>query len=296
MADSRLRQLQRDAASGGDLEAEARFLLERVRVGKLPAERLELAAYLGDPAARLAVSVPGPDPTAPWTRDELAGWVVGLRRWGKVSCVRAAVAAARLALPVWERQFPQDDRPHRVLGVAEDWIRCPCAYHTARAREVALRERHRGYHRARYANAARLAAQAAGEISGTLALLKRDLSFAEASALQARVEGAGAIAHVRLDDARRDRHRLELVSLGWRLEEAWEVVSELALDQEAIPLADELVETCDRLAATCAHAASDRAWRDEGLSPRGVRDAVQDELLPWALGLRDLVRERALSG
>ena len=51
MSDSRLRELERLAALG-DREARVRLLAERVRGGDLPRERLALAAYLGDPAAR----------------------------------------------------------------------------------------------------------------------------------------------------------------------------------------------------------------------------------------------------
>ena len=43
MADQHLRELERQAAAG-DAQAEAQLLLERVRVGYLEAEKLELAA------------------------------------------------------------------------------------------------------------------------------------------------------------------------------------------------------------------------------------------------------------
>jgi hypothetical protein len=54
VTDQRLRALERDAAHG-DLQAQARLLLERVRVGDLTEERLRLAAYLGDEPARECV-------------------------------------------------------------------------------------------------------------------------------------------------------------------------------------------------------------------------------------------------
>ena len=35
--------------------------------------------------------------------------------------VRAAVACARLALPAWEAQYPDDRAPHRCLDLADRW-------------------------------------------------------------------------------------------------------------------------------------------------------------------------------
>lgn len=70
MTDQRLRDLERDAASG-DLQTQARLLLERVRVGQLTEERLRLAAYLGDEAARVALDA---DPAAvPAAIEDLLG-------------------------------------------------------------------------------------------------------------------------------------------------------------------------------------------------------------------------------
>lgn len=66
MTDARLRDLWRRGRAG-DLEARAHHLRERLRAGELVATRLEVAARLGDPAARLALEAPpdpGPDPIA----------------------------------------------------------------------------------------------------------------------------------------------------------------------------------------------------------------------------------------
>ncbi len=53
MTDQRLRELERRAADS--VEAEAAYLLERVRAGDLARQRLELAACCGHPAARTAL-------------------------------------------------------------------------------------------------------------------------------------------------------------------------------------------------------------------------------------------------
>lgn len=75
MADRRLRELER-ASAEGDLDAGARLLLERVRIGDLAPGRLRLAAYLGLPAATLAA----PEVTAP---EDLIAWVEGVQEvWG----------------------------------------------------------------------------------------------------------------------------------------------------------------------------------------------------------------------
>ncbi len=59
MSDATLRRLSRQAATG-DVEAQARQLLERVRSGSLTRERLELAAWGGHEAARLNIGAATP--------------------------------------------------------------------------------------------------------------------------------------------------------------------------------------------------------------------------------------------
>lgn len=95
MSDERLRQLERRWRETGAAGDEAAYLRERVRVGELPRERLELAAYCGHEAASGATGVCGP-------RD-LEQWVAGLSRWDMQTAMRAALAAARFAYPVWSR-------------------------------------------------------------------------------------------------------------------------------------------------------------------------------------------------
>jgi hypothetical protein len=124
MADERMRELER-AAAGGEVEARSRLLRERVRSGDLDAERLALAAHVGDPAAVLASD-------AEPERLELMGWVMALDRWGREACVRAVVAAARTVLATWGGRSSAV-----LLGAAEAWLRCPCAEHAALAEQAA---------------------------------------------------------------------------------------------------------------------------------------------------------------
>ncbi|MBX3472733.1 MAG: hypothetical protein KF878_38260 [Planctomycetes bacterium] len=136
MADTRLRRLER-AASQGDLDARVRLLCERLRAGELDEERARLAAYLGDPAARLLLGARAPELPLIRARGghELnqRRWITGLRAYGKPWLVRAAVALAEARFTAWDRWDEADERPRRALAAAEDWLRCPCEAHAREA-------------------------------------------------------------------------------------------------------------------------------------------------------------------
>ena len=144
MSDARLRALER-ASAAGDLEARARLLRERVRLGTLAGPRLELAAQLGDPSARAALGDAAPaevTPEATWQEAQrrwASGggsrvWLakaVGLhaRRWcealsayGPEPLVRVALAAARA---VADRVEPHLAGPpaRAAREAAEAWLR-----------------------------------------------------------------------------------------------------------------------------------------------------------------------------
>lgn len=130
MSDARLRQLQRDAATG-DLAARARLLNERVRIGDLAPDRLQLAAYLGDEAAEEAL---GQRPHVPPTIT-IGRWVRGLARptdgrypdWAAQAYARAAAAAARATLPCFAGRDPAG--AVRAVDALDAWIACPCDEH-----------------------------------------------------------------------------------------------------------------------------------------------------------------------
>ncbi len=166
MSDATLRRLSRQAATG-DVEAQARELLERVRSGSLSRERLELAAYCGSTQAREALGgaglvVTGKDGEGRTVDLFEAGpsvhrvhfwpWVEGLERWRRLHApVVAAVAAARFAAQRAERgqhytdcpepNTPRDHacplcvaaidaRARRAVEAAEAWCAQPCdRYH-----------------------------------------------------------------------------------------------------------------------------------------------------------------------
>lgn len=125
MTDQRLRGLERDA-SHGDLHARARLLLERVRVGDLPEERLRLAAYLGDEVATLVLGPAAPTSTLP---TEIDTWARSLAPFGQETSVRAALGVANEFMAAWRARWPDDDRPRLAIRAAESWLRCPCSEH-----------------------------------------------------------------------------------------------------------------------------------------------------------------------
>jgi hypothetical protein len=110
MSDTRLRELERRWKETGSPDDEAAYLKERVRVGDLTQERLELAAYCGHEGARRAVrgSLPGATTGAvEWTRH--------LGRWPEAAAV-AAVAAARMAVETVDLDDSSGARPEQILG------------------------------------------------------------------------------------------------------------------------------------------------------------------------------------
>jgi len=124
MGDSRARALERRWKETGALEDEVAYLRERVRAGLLSQERLELLAYCGQPAARAALD------NETWeTTDDPFQWTSNLlARWGQIASVRAAVAAARAAIRVWQTE---QDATYQLAAIqaAEDWVLCPCVAH-----------------------------------------------------------------------------------------------------------------------------------------------------------------------
>jgi hypothetical protein len=109
VTDERLRDLERQADSS--VEARARLLVERVRAGDLAADRLLLAAYLGDEAARLAAEGERWEPPTGGLRE----WLGGLVRFGKEPRVRTALALCD-AVAVAPRGEVEPTRPWRRIG------------------------------------------------------------------------------------------------------------------------------------------------------------------------------------
>ncbi len=67
----------------------------------------------------------------------IGDWAYGLWRWGKPVMLRAALAAAQVALPVFEKAFPRDGRPRRRSARR---VRSACRAALDAAREAARSE------------------------------------------------------------------------------------------------------------------------------------------------------------
>ena len=125
VSDERIRRFER-LARGGDVAAMGQLLLERLRLGYLSRDRLELAAHLNDPAALAALGVdPSGEPA------DLREWTCALQRWGRPTVVRALVAAGRTLQP---SRAPAANEA--LLEVARTWAECPCTPHAQEAYEA----------------------------------------------------------------------------------------------------------------------------------------------------------------
>jgi hypothetical protein len=120
MADAALRELERRWRESGADEDRARWLAGRARAGELTATRLALAAHAGDVAARLAL---GPD--GPPVVHDLTAWAHALAPWGSEALARAALAAARAALPPLMRGSNPNPELPRLLRAAEGFVHAP---------------------------------------------------------------------------------------------------------------------------------------------------------------------------
>ena len=93
MSDARLRELERRWRESGSVEDEAAYLRERVRVGDLRQDRLELAAYCGHEAAARISGAMGPK--------DLVDWVRGLRAFGRETWVSSIHASLMARVSSW---------------------------------------------------------------------------------------------------------------------------------------------------------------------------------------------------
>jgi hypothetical protein len=133
VSDEKLRELERLWKESGAVEDEAAYLLERVRVGDLTQERLELAAYCGQRGARAALHS-GPQDWPDQTTEE---WLRSLERFGASALVMASVAFAERAVEVSQA----GDVLLATLETATRWAECPCTPHATAVVSCATRVR-----------------------------------------------------------------------------------------------------------------------------------------------------------
>lgn len=161
MGEERHRDKRRRSEATRATEDEAAYLLARVRAGELTQERLELAAYGGDQASRLALGK-----TAPEHPEGVEAWIEGLARWGRPVCGVAALGVVEFVRDHW--RWSWDERLDKAIQALADWIVCPCEQHRLVAREATSNST---WARADYDDPA--ASQAAHAISWACAVASR---------------------------------------------------------------------------------------------------------------------------
>lgn len=129
VSDQRLRELERLWRDSGKVEDEASYLRERVRVGDLTPQRLEVAAYCGHEAAKSLISAnAAADLPLPSCQRSPLDFVRRLPG-GREVVVFTAVLLTAQVLDEYERYHPTDTRPRRALEAASGWFECPCERH-----------------------------------------------------------------------------------------------------------------------------------------------------------------------
>lgn len=132
MTDERLRSHERARALSGSEEAEAEYLAEALRAGRIAPARLALLARLGwAPAAAMVVGAGDASPD---------GLVSALRAAGLEACLRAALVLLRRLLPHVAPDLLATGRDEEFLDptaldglvcALEELARCPCDAHAA---------------------------------------------------------------------------------------------------------------------------------------------------------------------
>lgn len=146
MSDQRLRELERRWFRSGSVDDGVAYLTAGLRTGRVPAERLRLAARVGDPAASAVIG----SHDLPGDLDGLIRWARELCVWGPAVNRRVGYAVAALAFPSWEKYCVElvprwrdpgrrgrprlDPRPGKLLASLRAWLVCPCAQHQAELR------------------------------------------------------------------------------------------------------------------------------------------------------------------
>ncbi len=229
MTDSNLRELERRFRASGSVEDEAAWLRERVRVGELPQERLELAACLVHGIAVLVLAEEAP---IPWG---LAAEALSFEGFDAPQATRIGIAATLSVEGLPPSQARSLTR--NVVQAVEDWVISPSAEHASRCSEAGWE--------------AGWEAHWVGTPPGQVPYPSEDTTPERNLAVAA-------------------------INLGWlpASREGYEGSLEVILG--AAILARGSVEVCS----------------DSKQDRKGVWVAVRDELVPWALGDRDRVRER----
>lgn len=131
MSDQKLRELQRRWKETQSVEDEATYLLERVRVGDLSKAALELAAYCGHEAARLACSTAPGDESRNLVSESLRTALSTIRR------VFGRPVLARACLLMFGQAHFEEGPVTKVLEAGSEWAERPSQEAARRVRDLA---------------------------------------------------------------------------------------------------------------------------------------------------------------
>lgn len=123
------------------LRGETTHLERLMGAGGTAARLVRVAALIGDPAARGLVAGSCPDFRTDKVEEDspaLSQWLMEICRSHQIAGVRAAVAAARLALPIWSAARPWALEPLRAIERAQAWVDSQSAENTEQACVAAM--------------------------------------------------------------------------------------------------------------------------------------------------------------
>ena len=261
MSDSKLRELERRWRETQSVEDEAAYLRERVRVGDLTQERLELAARTGLPAAETVTGLKRIDRTSEW-----------LHAIGS-SSREAAIAAAWGAIqPVVTllAKSPAFDSAAKFSEVISRWLQTPSAA-TRNALALLMAETDTS----RWPRYATSVLQAGGALLAeeTIAIA-RGVEESEAHGLRRLIESSGGVAVV-IPNSFHSNERLRVDAIGLSPEGIGRIAPKARLPDRASTI---------RAAIGTLRSAADPLWRADGLDQRAIDDAARHAVLAWALG------------
>jgi hypothetical protein len=124
VADERIERLRRESLSG-DHSVRTSYLNARLRGGELSEASLRIAATVGDPSAQeILDGKVSHDYGRGWNIDG-GNWMLDLARLDPMAGVRAGVAAARAALPVWLEYSPSGSPVTDAHEAIQAWLLNP---------------------------------------------------------------------------------------------------------------------------------------------------------------------------
>lgn len=284
MSDAKVRSLERRWLETRAPNDELAWLRERLRVGELDHSRLELAAHCRHSTAQALLReldrAAALEPAEPHGDESSREFALGLLTWGDQAVLRAALAAVRLTVRVFEREQPGVLGPRPLMEAAESWLQEPSE--ACRERVQQLRSQTH-FRRARYAHAASCLLEAI--LAETSVVLAGGLAADRADQLHEQLERLGTVCRV---ESEPEGSRRQVVRLARRRNLR---LDELRTLLHGVPPGlskSELIgasHTRVDWALASIESAADPVWAKDGLGDQDIQRAIQQEVVVWSLGL-----------